>query len=82
MTQCWVHLWWTTLSMLRYLQIDWICLNIKISVMGEQLRANCSFLGPQTAEYETIQVLRYQIFSCLNQFAGCLWLCERVYLCL
>lgn len=49
--------------------------------MGEQLRANCSFLAPQAAEYEAIRVLGCQIFSCLIQFAGCLWLCECVCVC-
>lgn len=76
-----LYLWWTSLPALCHLQIDWICLTIKISVMGEQLRADCSSLGPRAARYEAIRVLRCQIFICLNQFAGCLWLCECVCVC-
>lgn len=77
-----------------HLQIDRICLNIKISVMGEQLRAHRSFSGAQSSECEAIGALRCQIFSCLNQFAACLWcatvclhvcvyvcVCKRTYTC-
>lgn len=70
------------LVMLCYLHLDGSCLNIKIRFMGEQLKADCSFLAPQAEEYAPILVLRCQIFGCLNQFARCLWLCECASVCM
>lgn len=67
--------------LLCYLHLDGSCLNIKIRFMGEQLKADCSFLAPQAEEYAPILVLRCQIFGCLNQFARCLWLCECASMC-
>lgn len=49
--------------------------------MGEQLKADCSFLAPQAEEYAPILVLRCQIFGCLNQFARCLYGCVSVRAC-
>lgn len=46
------------LVMLCYLHLDGSCLNIKIRFMGEQLKADCSFLAPQAEEYAPILVLR------------------------
>lgn len=74
--------WWCApLPTPRSLQIDWICLNIKISVMGEQLRADCSLLGPQAAKYEGPQMSNIQVSEsiCCLLVCVCVW---RVRVCL
>lgn len=74
--------WWCApLPTPRSLQIDRICLNIKISVMGEQLRADCSLLGPQAAKYEGPQMSNIQLSESICCLLVCVRACMFVYAC-